>query len=76
VACVEEEPRPPADAVGASWRYTRGEREWRWGGRDVNWGAQPVAASVGEQMEEGTSGAPVANVARSGVAATSLADTA
>ena len=34
-------------------------------------GAQPVAASVGEQTKEGASGAPMANVAWTGVAATS-----
>ena len=38
--------------------------------------AQPMAASMGEQTEEGASGAPVVGVAQPGVATTSQAKVA
>ena len=37
VARSEKDP-PPANAPGAGWRHVGGEREWRWGGRDVSRG--------------------------------------
>ena len=37
MACSEKDP-PLVDTLGAGWRRTGGEREWRWGGHNVDRG--------------------------------------